>query len=370
MRSLKPRPPKQKEKSKRAKSAITKPSLTHKGYSRQEDEEHKSIQRELDKLKNTTFDFLKNPRSEEPKIKNLFEPIPAEIRFTKWEVGTVIETQLELRNNDSVSRTVAVLPPENPHFHLGLGRYPSSDGQVGPGLSVLFRVQFMPDSLADDESSLEVRHQSGKMIIPIRAIRPKPLLTLPETIDVGHCLLNSSVRHLIRVINHGGPGRFCFVREADWPMASFKTAVEPEATRVGAFTVWPTIFEILEKEERDLIIQFEPDKSSGEYKEELLLTCDNCQTKKVTLIGQAEKPQIEVIIDDKYKRTPEYGQLRPLLIEYICEHINAGRPVYSRCQIYFRQKSKKHSHRSFSFLLVFSLLCHWTTQIPAHQRKA
>ena len=108
-----------------------------------------------------------------------------------------------------------------------------TDSQVGPGLSVLFRVQFMPDSLADDESSLEVRHQSGKMIIPIRAIRPKPFLTLPETIDVGHCLLNSSVRHLIRIINHGGPGRFCFVRETDWPMASFKTAVEPE---VGCFS--------------------------------------------------------------------------------------------------------------------------------------
>ena len=147
-------------------------------------------------MKNTTFEFLKNPRSEAPKIKNLFEAIPAEIRFTNWEVGTgrvfakstssiscfgfqepsdtldkVIETQLELRNNDSVSRTVAVLPPENPHFHLGLGRYPSSDGQVGPGLSVLFRVQFMPDSLADDESSLEVRHQAGKLTIPIRAIR-------------------------------------------------------------------------------------------------------------------------------------------------------------------------------------------------------
>lgn len=89
-RPLKPRVPKQKEKtSKRAKSAITKPSLTHKGYSRLEDEEHKTIQRELDKMKNTTFEFLKNPRSEAPKIKNLFEAIPAEIRFTNWEVGTV-----------------------------------------------------------------------------------------------------------------------------------------------------------------------------------------------------------------------------------------------------------------------------------------
>jgi len=313
MRTLKPRPPKQTEKaSKRAKSAITKPSLSHKGYSRQEDEEHKSIQRELDRMKNTTFDFLKNPRSEEPTIKHLFEPIPAEIRFNKWEVGTVIETQLELRNNDSVSRTVAVLPPENPHFHLGLGRYPSSDGQVGPGLSVLFRVQFMPDSLADDESCLEVRHQSGKMLIPIRAIRPKPNLTLPETIDVGHCLLNSSVRHLIRVVNHGGPGRFCFVREADWPMANFKTAVEPEATRIGAFTVWPTIFEILEGDERDLIVQFEPGNRNepGEFREELLLTCDNCQTKKITFIGQAERPQIEVIIGEQYKRKAEFGCLR------------------------------------------------------------
>ena len=54
---------------------------------------------------------------------------------------------------------------------IGSDLIKSSDGQVGPGLSVLFRVQFMPDSLADDESSLEVRHQAGKLTIPIRAIR-------------------------------------------------------------------------------------------------------------------------------------------------------------------------------------------------------
>ena len=91
----------------------------------------------------------------------------------------------------------------------------------------------------------------------------------------------------------------------------YKTAVEPEATKIGPFTVWPTIFEILEGHERDLIVQFEPkNKEPGEFKEELLLTCDNCQTKKITLIGQAEKPKIEVIIDEKYKKVPEFGQLR------------------------------------------------------------
>ena len=158
----------------------------------------------------------------------------------------------------------------------------------------------MPDSLADDQSSLEVRHQSGKMIIPIRAIRPKPLLTLPTEIDAGHCLLNSTVRHLIRVRNHGGPGKFCFVREPDWPTANFKTAVEPDGAKIGPFTVWPAIFEIFEGGERDVIVQFEPGNCApGKYQEKLLLTCDNCQTKEISLIGEAEKPKIEVIIDER-----------------------------------------------------------------------
>ena len=60
-----------------------------------------------------------------------------------------------------------------------------------------------------------------------------------------------------------------------------------------------------------MIVQFEPkSREPGDFKEELLLTCDNCQTKKITLIGQAEKPKIEVIIDEKYKKVPEFGQLR------------------------------------------------------------
>lgn len=231
-------------------------------------------------MKNTTFDFLKNPRSETPKIKKVFEALPSEIRFDDWEVGTVIETVLELRNNDAISRAVTVLPPENPHFHLGLGRYPSSDGQVGPGLSVLFRIQFMPDSLADDESSLEVRHQAGKFIIPIRAIRAKPLLTIPPEVNVGHCLVGSQTRYLSRIINQGGHGKFCFVRQSDWPAANFKTAIDPGSCKIGPFTIWPSMFELEPNGEKDLIIQFDPGYAPpGVFTETVLLTCDNCQTK-------------------------------------------------------------------------------------------
>ena len=209
-----------------------------------------------------------------------FENSKSEIRFDDWEVGTVIETVLELRNNDAISRAVTVLPPENPHFHLGLGRYPSSDGQVGPGLSVLFRIQFMPDSLADDESSLEVRHQAGKFIIPIRAIRAKPLLTIPPEVNVGHCLVGSQTRYLSRIINQGGRGKFCFVRQSDWPAANFKTAIDPGSCKIGPFTIWPSMFELEPNGEKDLIIQFDPGYAPpGVFTETVLLTCDNCQTK-------------------------------------------------------------------------------------------
>ena len=131
------------------------------GLCRADDDEHVRIQNHLARMQNVAFDFLKNPRSEKPASSDIFDAVPPQIVFRKWSVGTVLETILEIRNKDTVSRSVTILPPENPRFHLGLGRYPSQDGRVGPGMSVSYRVQFMPDTLADDACEIEVRHPGG-----------------------------------------------------------------------------------------------------------------------------------------------------------------------------------------------------------------
>ena len=173
-------------KARRPKVALSEPGVNNRGLCRADDEEHVRIQNDLRRMQNVAFDFLKNPRSEAPLKSDIFDAVPNKIVFRKWQVGIVLETMLEIRNKDTVSRSVTVLPPENPRFHLGLGRYPSTDGRVGPGLSVSYRVQFMPDTLADDESEIEVRHPGGSFKVPILAIRDKPVLTIPSPIVPGY----------------------------------------------------------------------------------------------------------------------------------------------------------------------------------------
>lgn len=226
------------------KVVMSEPGVTNRGLCRADDDEHVRIQNDLARMQNVAFDFLKNPRSEKPTSSDIFDAVPPRIVFRKWQVGIVLETILEIRNKDTVTRSVTVLPPENPRFHLGLGRYPSTDGRVGPGLSVSYRVQFMPDTLADDECEIEVRHPGGTFKVPILAMRDKPILTIPSPIDVQYCLVGGKNETLIRIVNQGGPGKFCFVRKDDWPAANFRNAVKPGSTNVGPFTIWPSMFEI------------------------------------------------------------------------------------------------------------------------------
>ena len=155
----------------------------------------------------------------------------------------------------------------------------------------------MPDTLADDQTEIEVRHPGGTFKVPVLAMREKPVLTIPSPIDTGFSLVRGKTETIIRVINHGGPGKFCFIRKEDWPAANFRNAVSPGTTSLGAFTVWPSMFEMKNGEERDLVVHFNP-QTHGQHKETLLLTCDNCQTKEIELLGQAESAQVEVKIPD------------------------------------------------------------------------
>ena len=104
------------------------------------------------------------------------------------------------------------------------------------------------------------------------------MLTIPTPIDVGYSLIGGKNEISIRIQNQGGPGKFCFVKQDDWPAANFRNAVTPHSTTIGPFTIWPSMFEIQTGEERDLVIQFAP-KVVGNQNNVLYLACDNCQTK-------------------------------------------------------------------------------------------
>ena len=294
-RSQRPKAEKTKE---RPVVPMTEPSVTCRGLSRNDEEEHRRLANQVKKMQQEQFDFLKNPRSEAPVRDDLFVADPPEIYFRQWEVGMVLETTVEVRNQDKVTRTCTVLPPEHPAFHLGLGRYPSKDGRIGPGLSVSYRVQFMPETLSDENTTLEVRHQAGSFKIPIRAIRDKPILEFPQPIDTGYCLVNGSLEQSIMVKNKGGVGRFCLVKKSDWPSANYRQSLQANYHTLGPFTITPVMWldELATGKSKELRVLFAP-KAPGPYEETLLLTCDNCQTKEITIKGVAEEVNVKVFVD-------------------------------------------------------------------------
>ena len=75
---------------------------------------------------------------------------------------------------------------------------------------------------------------------------------------VGYTLVGGKSETIIRIVNHGGPGKFCFVRKDEWPSANFRNSVTPGSTTLGPFTIWPSIFEINSGEERNLVVNFNP----------------------------------------------------------------------------------------------------------------
>lgn len=58
------------------------------------------------------------------------------------------------------------------------GRFPGDSGFVAPGLSCKYVLRFAPDSLADYEDFIVVEaHAEHKLVVPIAAWRPPPILT-------------------------------------------------------------------------------------------------------------------------------------------------------------------------------------------------
>ncbi len=50
------------------------------------------------------------------------------------------------------------------------------------------------------------------------------IFSVPETIDVGDCLIGGCKVSRISLRNEGGPGRFCMMSRSSWPATNFKVS--------------------------------------------------------------------------------------------------------------------------------------------------
>lgn len=111
----------------------------------------------------------------------MFQPYPSEIYFQKFEPFTIYEVPLLLRNNDKVPRLVKVTQVDTPYFKI----ITSSDAhqKVGPGLPVIYKIQFLPEENKDYNHELIVSTEREKFVIPIKCIGSRAILDFPDEIN-------------------------------------------------------------------------------------------------------------------------------------------------------------------------------------------
>uniref|UniRef100_H2ZNY1 Deleted in lung and esophageal cancer protein 1 Ig-like domain-containing protein n=1 Tax=Ciona savignyi TaxID=51511 RepID=H2ZNY1_CIOSA len=238
---------------------------------------------------------LKAGREVTKEIVQVFASNPEVVEFREWIVGRVYEVSIGLRNVSTVSRQLRVLPPKSAHFSLGLGKFPGKQGIVAPGMCAQYSVRFMPDALADVHDELEVLSQSEQpLVVKIKAQRTPPVLIVPEAINCGFCLVGGVKVVDLPLKNVGGNGRFCIMKRTSWPAANFKTVVNPSCLDLGLFQIRPSVFEVLAGQVATLEILFSPHEDTS-FKEELVIVCDNCQVKYVTIEGRGETAAVELV---------------------------------------------------------------------------
>ena len=139
---------------------------------------------------------------------------PPRIHFDSFKVDTECVASLLLRNQDSVSRSIRVIPPSSRFFSMDQPAYPGrsrGEGVIAPGMALRVTVRFLPNSPAECYDALTVVTERGAFKVPLSAALPPPLLSLPLDVNAGCCLRGDEITTSFTVENHGlGDGRYGF----------------------------------------------------------------------------------------------------------------------------------------------------------------
>ncbi|DBA00161.1 TPA: hypothetical protein N0F65_007786 [Lagenidium giganteum] len=247
--------------------------------------------------------------AEPPSTSASFAAMPNPVEFTDYDVGGIYEQTVLIRNNSRLSRRVRVLPPASFYFALDRVTYPDQTGLVAPGMSVQVRVRFAPDSRADYKDAMAVFYESDNagqrahFILPIRAHRKPPELSIPLVLRAQNTLVGSRSVTKIPCTNVGGKGRFWLMTEKDWARHETNLTFRSDSKHqfgngtphvsVGPFRLTPNDIELGTGESVDFELMYVP-TGVGEQREKFVVVCDNCLVRTFQLIGRGCQVELSI----------------------------------------------------------------------------
>ncbi|KAM6169230.1 deleted in lung and esophageal cancer protein 1 [Rhynchocyon petersi] len=247
----------------------------------------------------------------------VFLATPSVVFFTDYEIGPVYEMVIALQNTSATSRYLRVIPPSTPYFALGLGMFPGEGGMVAPGMTCHYVVQFFPDCLRDFDDFILVETQSTHTIlIPLQARRPPPVLTLPQVLDCGYCLIGGVkvTRFVCRNVGFS-VGKFCIMPQKSWPPPSYRAVATSGFVEQPPFGVLPSVFELAPGQAILMEVLFLP-RDLEKAKQTFVIVCDNCQIKELVTIGFGQLVALDLIYVSGEKSRPEPGELTDLTAQH------------------------------------------------------
>jgi hypothetical protein len=260
---------------------------------------------------------LRNPRFVDPNERTLVVE-PLEVHFEKYVPYQVFHKKLVVRNVSTHSHRYRVTfdpPGQYPtFFELSCPTTPVHDyGLIAPGLSAEYTISFRPNSYARTTESLVVQSETGESLkIPILACQEPPVLTLPETINIGNCMDSKVLNFSHTITNCGGDARF-IVMTPSVPLGPFELfeklgPLEDDETRTvhyGPFQIYPSYFRLRKGESVQLKIKYSPallntkkaqrkdaQKTDSQF---LRIACDNCTVIEVKITAKAMQPCIQFV---------------------------------------------------------------------------
>eukprot|EP00232_Nephroselmis_pyriformis_P003987 CAMPEP_0182907036 /NCGR_PEP_ID=MMETSP0034_2-20130328/34194_1 /TAXON_ID=156128 /ORGANISM="Nephroselmis pyriformis, Strain CCMP717" /LENGTH=506 /DNA_ID=CAMNT_0025042875 /DNA_START=111 /DNA_END=1627 /DNA_ORIENTATION=- len=147
---------------------------------------------------------------------------PGKLRITPPAVlmspvlpGETHSRTVTVKNVHSHVQTIKVSKPKCPEFQLSGVNAPLKEPcltdtvQLAPGLEVSYKITFVGKELQDVHDVLVVQTQEGTVHVPLRALKPAPLLVASPALPMGLVVVEQSSSHTFAIRNEGhAPGAF------------------------------------------------------------------------------------------------------------------------------------------------------------------
>jgi hypothetical protein len=256
--------------------------------------------------------ILPKVESIQNQLKRAFVIHPETVVFDSFTPHKTFFKTLQVTNVSLVSHRFRVtFDPPNTYpdfFSLSSPDTPTGDkGLIAPGMSVKYKIFFTPNFSATTNVRLMVSSENGvSTFVDILASLEKPVLTIPNIIDVGFCTKDNSIAFQHEIKNTGGDGQFIFM-SPNVPLGPFElfenahcTEMVPQGLGFGRFKIFPSCFKLKKGESQILDIVYTPVELHAEHNprrdsQKILLAFNNCTIFEFKIVGHVATPEVQII---------------------------------------------------------------------------